>query len=216
MKNLNHDERYVSYENVIYRLAGYGIYEHKDASYPHFKIQKTEESYYTSFEEAEKRIAELVENKERTYSHWHSFMIDQVPVGVNCPPDEYQIRRTYSFDGSFVMQSYASHVEDVNGTYETCWGRDKEDILFESGQIVEVHNGCTVTLEIVVSVPGEKGDGRTSDGYSTLCRYDDNYAMYHDATDCFPVETFPVEECLQKELFDIYEKYMNTWLKKEE
>ena len=98
MKNLNHDEKYVSYENVIYRLAGYEVYEHRDASYPNFKILKTEESFYTSFEEADKRIAELVENKERTQSHWHSFMIDQVPVGVNCSPDEYQIRRTYSFE----------------------------------------------------------------------------------------------------------------------
>ena len=66
MKNLNHDERYVSYENVIYRLSGHEMIDYKDASYPHFKIQKTEESYYTSFEEAEKRIAAASHTKPLT------------------------------------------------------------------------------------------------------------------------------------------------------
>jgi hypothetical protein len=225
MKNLNNDEKYVSYENVIYRLAGYEVYEYRDASYPNFKTLKTEESFYTSFEEAEKRIAELVENKERTQSHWHSFMIDQVPVGVNCSSEAYQIRRTYSFDGSFVMQSYESHLEDVNGHFETFWGRDEKDIIFESGEIVEVHYGSHVSLEIIVRVPGDKestrewltgcdgeeGFRQTRDGYTTLSRWDDNYDMDREATDCFPAATFPVDECHQKELFEIYEKYVSAW-----
>jgi hypothetical protein len=35
--------------------------------------------------------------------------------------------------------------------------------------------------------------------------------MDREATDCFPAATFPVDECHQKELFEIYEKYVSAW-----
>ena len=224
MKNLNHDERYVSYENVIYRLSGHEMIDYKDASYPRFRTMKTEESYYTSFEEAENRIIDLVNKEENSHSHWHSFMIDQVPVGINCPPEFYQIRRTYSYDGSFVMQSYASTVDDVNGYTENFLGRDEEDITFNSGDIVEVFNGSVVTLEIIVRVPGSKenvkewlkeGAHRFRDGYTTLSRSDDNYDMDQEATDCYPANTLNLEECYKQELYEIYENFVKTYLNKE-
>ena len=224
MKNLNHDEKYVSYKKVIYRLSGHEMLDYKDASYPRFRTMKTEESYYTSFEEAENRIIDLVNKEEHAHSHWHSFFIDQVPVGVNCPPEFYQTRRTYSFDGSFVMQSYASTVDDVNGYTENFLGRDEEDITFNSGDIVEVFNGSVVTLEIIVRVPGSKetvkewlkeGAHRFRDGYTTLSRSDDNYDMDQEATDCFPAKTLNLEECYKQELYEIYENFVKTYLNKE-
>ena len=58
---------------------------------------------------------------------------------------------------------------------------------------------------------GEEGVRQTRDGYTTLSRWDDNYDMDREATDCFPAATFPVDECHQKELFEIYEKYVSAW-----
>ena len=219
-KEISRDEWYIPYEDVIYRLDGYVISDLEEASYPEFDVYHQEEFLFHTLEEAERKVAELAaENSEDRYC----FLISEVPVGVLCYHSWSQRTRTYTRDGKLFAESAASSVADKNDDYEPFYGRDKDELQFRPGDLVEVLRGDSVTLEIVYSLPldratvEERGLANrrfglcldyTDDGYTTLDG-DEGYMECHShpwIVQCFPANTLKMNEEHKKKLLNGYQK----------
>ena len=193
---------YRPYKDVIYRLDGYVISDLEEATYPEFGLFHKEEIIFHTLEEAERKIAELAEEKTEDR---YCFFIREVPVGVHCYYSYSQRIWSYTRDGKLNAVSAVSEIEDEDGNLEPFYGRDKNEHHFQPGDFVEVFRGDRVTLEIVVSLPIDKttlekrslASGRkiqldfTDDGYTTL-NGDEGYMQCHShpsIVQCFPADT---------------------------
>ena len=194
---------YRPYKDVIYRLDGYVISDLEEATYPEFELFHKEEIIFHTLEDAERKIAELVEEKTEDR---YCFFIREVPVGVHCYYSYSQRTWSYTRDGKLNAVSAASEIEDEDGNLEPFYGRDKNECHFQPGDFVEVFRGDRVSLEIVVSLPIEKttfekrslASGRkiqldfTDDGYTTL-NGDEGYMQCHShpsIVQCFSANSF--------------------------
>ena len=206
---------YRPYKDVIYRLDGYVISDLEEATYPEFELFHKEEIIFHTLEDAERKIAELVEEKTEDR---YCFFIREVPVGVHCYYSYSQRIWSYTRDGKLNAVSAVSEIEDEDGNPEPFYGRDKNEHHFQPGDFVEVFRGDRVTLEIVVSLPIDKttlekrslASGRkiqldfTDDGYTTL-NGDEGYMQCHSHPS--------VVQCFSANSFRLYTKHKNTLLK---
>ena len=215
--------RYVPYEDVIYRLDGYVIYDIDEASYPVFDVYHSEEIIFHTLEEAEKKIEELANEKSENR---YCFFVREVPLGVHCHPSQSQRIRSYTRDGKLFAESAASGIEDTNGVLEMFKGRDEDELQFRSGDLVEVFRGDCVTLEIVCSLPIDRmefekrilaGNRRllldcTDDSFVTLDG-DEGYMECHShpaIVQCFPADTLKMNEDFKKKLLNGYQKILHN------
>lgn len=204
---------YRPYKDVIYRLDGYVISDLEEATYPEFGLFHKEEIIFHTLEEAERKIAELAEEKTEDR---YCFFIREVPVGVHCYYSYSQRIWSYTRDGKLNAVSAVSEIEDEDGNLEPFYGRDKNEHHFQPGDFVEVFRGDRVTLEIVVSLPIDKttlekrslASGRkiqldfTDDGYTTL-NGDEGYMQCHShpsIVQCFPATSFIANNIQKKNL----------------
>jgi hypothetical protein len=219
MKN----DRYIPYEDVIYRLDGYVIYDIDEASYPVFDVYHNEEIMFRTLEEAERKIEELANEKSENR---YCFFVREVPLGVHCDPLQSQRIRSYTRDGKLFAESAASGIEDINGVLEMFKGRDEDELQFRSGDLVEVFRGDCVTLEIVYSLPIDRmefekrilaGNRRllldcTDDSFVTLDG-DEGYMECHShpaIVQCFPADTLKMNEDFKKKLLNGYQKILHN------
>ena len=205
---------YTPYTEVVYRLTGYMISEGHNATYPKFKIHDSETSIHASLESAQKRMHSITEQKDDESYMWHSFIIDEIPLGVSCGMYEYQKRWSYTSDGTFVAESACSLIDDVNRNYERFQGRYIKDCLFMPGDIVEVKSHCWASLAIIQALPAiiEEGDEEDrvihgNDVYYILDFADPDYAMECEVVDCLPARTLPLDEEVKSKLEEIYKNY---------
>ena len=218
MKN----DRYIPYEDVIYRLDGYVIYDIDEASYPVFDVYHNEEIMFHTLEEAERKIEELANEKSENR---YCFFVCEVPLGVHCYHSQSQRIRSYTRDGKLFAESAASGIEDTNGVLEMFNGRDEDELQFRSGDLVEVFRGDCVTLEIVCSLPIDRmefekrilaGNRRllldyTDDSFVTLDG-DEGYMECHShpsVVQCFPANTLKMNEDFKKKLLNGYQKLVH-------
>jgi hypothetical protein len=208
---------YIPYNDVIYRLDGYVISDIDEATYPEFDLFHKESIIFHTLEEAEKKIAELVnENSEDRYC----FFVREIPVGVDCYYSWAQQTRSYTRDGKLYAVSAVSEIEDENEVLQQFYGRDKGECHFQPGDFVEVFRGDRVTLEIVISSPVDResfqkkclASGRvikldfTDDGYTTLCG-DDGYMQCHShpsVVQCFPANSYFLDSKQRDKLLNGY------------
>ena len=210
---------YRLYKDVIYRLDGYVISDLEEATYPEFGLFHKEEIIFHTLEEAERKIAELAEEKSEDR---YCFFIREVPVGVHCYYSYSQRIWSYTRDGKLNAVSAASEIEDEDGNLEPFYGRDKNECHFQPGDFVEVFRGDRVTLEIVVSLPIDKttlekrslASGRkiqldfTDDGYTTL-NGDEGYMQCHShpsIVQCFSANSFIMNSTQKDSLLNGYYK----------
>ena len=215
--------RYVPYEDVIYRLDGYVIYDIDEASYPVFDVYHNEEIMFHTLEEAERKIEELANEKSENR---YCFFVREVPLGVHCYHSQSQRIRSYTRDGKLFAESAASGIEDTNGVLEMFNGRDEDELQFRSGDLVEVFRGDCVTLEIVYSLPIDRtevikrilaGNRRllldcTDDSFVTLDG-DEGYMECHShpaIVQCFPADTLKMNEDFKKKLLNGYQKILHN------
>lgn len=215
--------RYVPYEDVIYRLDGYVIYDIDEASYPVFDVYHNEEIMFRTLEEAERKIEELANEKSENR---YCFFVREVPLGVHCYHSQSQRIRSYTRDGKLFAESAASGIEDTNGVLEMFNGRDEDELQFRSGDLVEVFRGDCVTLEIVCSLPIDRtevikrilaGNRRllldcTDDSFVTLDG-DEGYMECHShpaIVQCFPADTLKMNEDFKKKLLNGYQKILHN------
>lgn len=215
--------RYVPYEDVIYRLDGYVIYDIDEASYPVFDVYHNEEIMFRTLEEAERKIEELANEKSENR---YCFFVCEVPLGVHCYHSQSQRIRSYTRDGKLFAESAASGIEDTNGVLEMFNGRDEDELQFRSGDLVEVFRGDCVTLEIVCSLPIDRtevikrilaGNRRllldyTDDSFVTLDG-DEGYMECHShpaIVQCFPADTLKMNEDFKKKLLNGYQKILHN------
>lgn len=215
--------RYVPYEDVIYRLDGYVIYDIDEASYPVFDVYHNEEIMFRTLEEAERKIEELANEKSENR---YCFFVCEVPLGVHCYHSQSQRIRSYTRDGKLFAESAASGIEDTNGVLEMFQGRDEDELQFRSGDLVEVFRGDCVTLEIVCSLPIDRtevikrilaGNRRllldyTDDSFVTLDG-DEGYMECHShpaIVQCFPADTLKMNEDFKKKLLNGYQKILHN------
>ena len=219
MKN----DRYIPYEDVIYRLDGYVIYDIEEASYPVFDVYHNEEIMFHTLEEAERKIEELANEKSENR---YCFFVCEVPLGVHCYPSQSQRIRSYTRDGKLFAESAASGIEDTNGVLEMFKGRDEDELQFRSGDLVEVFRGDCVTLEIVCSLPIDRTEvikrilssnrrlllDCTDDSFVTLDG-DEGYMECHShpaIVQCFPADTLKMNEDFKKKLLNGYQKILHN------
>ena len=215
--------RYVPYEDVIYRLDGYVIYDIDEASYPVFDVYHNEEIMFHTLEEAERKIEELANEKSENR---YCFFVCEVPLGVHCYHSQSQRIRSYTRDGKLFEESAASGIEDINGVLEMFNGRDEDELQFRPGDLVEVFRGDCVTLEIVCSLPIDRmefekrilaGNRRllldcTDDSFVTLDG-DEGYMECHShpaIVQCFPADTLKMNEDFKKKLLNGYQKILHN------
>ena len=206
---------YTPYTEVVYRLTGYMISEGRNATYPLFKIHDSETSIHASLESAQKRMNSIIEQKDNGSHIWHSFIIDEIPLGVSCGMYEYQKRWSYTSDGTFVAESACSLIDDADRNYDHFQGRYSKDLLFKPGDIVEVKSHCWASLGIIQALPaiieeGEEDDRVIyggNDVYYILDFADPDYAMEREVVDCLPARTLPLDEEVKARLEEIYRNY---------
>ena len=143
-------DRYIPYDDVIYRLRGYVIADLEEAVYPEFEGCLQEEVLFHTLQEAEAKVGELamVRAKDR-----YCFFIHEIPVGVQCTSTYAQSIRSYTSDGKLFARSAASSIEDKNGQLEIFLGRDDSECPLHPGDLVEVFHGDYVSLEVIHSLP---------------------------------------------------------------
>ena len=212
-QEMNHT--YTPYKEVVYRLTGYMISEGRNATYPTFKIHDAETSIHASLESAQKRMHSITEQKDDESYMWHSFIIDEIPLGVSCGMYEYQKRWSYTSDGTFVAESACSLIDDADRNYDRFHGRYSKDCLFKPGDIVEVKSHYWASLAIIQALPAiiEEGDKDDrviyggNDVYYILYFADPDYAMEREVVDCLPARTLPLDEEVKARLEEIYRNY---------
>ena len=220
--------QYEPYEDVVYRLTGYGISNEYAATYPRFNIFKAEESIHMTLDEAERRIRQLSdESVSPQKTRWQSFLISEVPIGVHCTCQmDGQRCRSYSCRGEFIAQTKVSSIPDRYGNREIYWGREPQECRFKAGDIVEVVCGDQVSLEIIWRLPfGLKyASSRmpktkpekpmsfhlddTDDNYTTV-NPDGGYPDKTNVISCYPATTLPLDESIITRLRKAYEDCCN-------
>ena len=213
---------YTPYTDLIYRLDGYIISDIQEATYPEFEIFHKEAIIFHTLEDAEEKIAALVNEKTEDR---YCFFVREIPVGVHCYYSYSQRTWSYTRDGKLNAVSAVSEIEDEDGNLEPFYGRDKNECHFQPGNFVEVFRGDRVTLEIVVSLPIDKttlekrslASGRkiqldfTDDGYTTL-NGDEGYMQCHShpsIVQCFPANTFVLNSKSKDKLLNGYYELIN-------
>ncbi len=209
---------YTHYKKVVYRLTGYTVDEGKNATYPTFKRHSSESSIHENFEDAKQRLLSIINNEDSDIFIWHSFIIDEVPFGVNCMTSGFQKRWVYDSEGAFVAESACSRLDDADGNWDLFKGRDEKDCIFKPGDVVEVISTNWSSLAIIYATPitkeeYNKNPGRynfAGDEYLILNFTHDNYPIEAEVIDCFPAKTLPMNEETKARLEEIYRDYKHT------
>lgn len=150
--------------DVLYQLEAICYQNKAYARYPRFKIDRHIRGYFHSWEEAEKRIQELVnEDKQNVAEYdfsyeYYGFEVREVPFDCNLESQyDAQCIRTYADDGEFLHETLASNIS-INDNLGTFVGRLNELCRFNVGDLVEVCVGDRVSLQIVYAQPPTPND----------------------------------------------------------
>lgn len=128
--------------NWLYRLTHETLRDNYE--YPEFRIHPTRYMFY-SFDEAEKYMREklaFLNERNDTYR----FLIEQIPIGER--ENETGAAWVYSHEGKIIDIS-TTIIKDGEYPQSCFFGRSKERIRFQEGDIVEIVEGDTVHLAIV-------------------------------------------------------------------
>lgn len=135
-------DRQPSFEgNWVYRLTHSTLWS--DYEYPEFRIHNIRYTFL-SLQEAEKYMRERLIPENERYDTYR-FLVEQVPIGE--AENLIGAAWVYDKDGSLVETSTTSCKGDFPDS--SFFGRSKEYIRFQEGDIVEVVDGDTVHLAIV-------------------------------------------------------------------
>ena len=217
--------QYAPYEDVVYRLTGYYAYQDNNATYPRFDVRCQEESIHRAFEAAHQRMLSLVDPNNNKYNIvWQSFYISEVPIGINCDHRiEGQNCHLYDGKGEFVAETKVSSVPDHLGNREIYWGREREDIKFDIGDVVEVRWRDHVELHMIWDLPFDESHARarmpkekpdeampfhlddSDDCYITVNLRDD-YPDHVNVMSCSPATTLPLDETIVTRLKEVFDR----------
>lgn len=125
----------------VYRLTHSTLWG--DYEYPEFRIHNIR-YLFLSLKEAEKYIRERLVPETERYDTYR-FLIEQVPIG----DAENLIGAAWVYDKEGSLVETATTVCKGEYPYSSFFGRSKERIRFQEGDIVEVVNGDNVHLAIV-------------------------------------------------------------------
>ncbi|MBR5470408.1 MAG: hypothetical protein IKU78_08075 [Paludibacteraceae bacterium] len=166
--------------DVLYQLEAIYYQNKAYARYPRFKIDRGVRGYFHSWEEAEKRIQELVnEDKQNVAEYdfsyeYYGFEVREVPFDCNLESEyDAQCIRTYADDGEFLHETLTSNIS-INGNSETFVGRPNELCRFKVGDLVEVCGHDMVSLQIVYAQPPTPSD------LIKICQRSRNYVLSED------------------------------------
>lgn len=143
---------YKPYQDVIYLMTGYLVSDVYEPRYPQFDIYLNESILFHTLEETERKIAELIKN-EQLQNERACFFVYEIPIGINCYPEQGQKVRSYTANGELNSESMVSGLEDCNGHMAVFPGRDENDCKFAIGDRVAVFNGDHFSLETVYALP---------------------------------------------------------------
>ncbi|MEE0235272.1 MAG: hypothetical protein UD961_03825 [Bacteroidales bacterium] len=145
-------KEYKPYTDVMYLMRGYLISDIYEPRFPQFDIFVNENILFKTLEEAERKIEELAQDEELKKER-ACFFIHEVPIGVNCYPEQGQKIRSYDAYGELNAESMISALEDCNGDTEVFPGRDKAECKFSVGDKVAVFWGDHFSFETVHALP---------------------------------------------------------------
>lgn len=159
------NSRYERSTDVLYRLTAIYYENKRYARYPRFKVWKHTYGYFHTLEGAEELMRKQVD-KRKSFAeddigfHYYGFMIDEIPFGQKLGSiyDSY-CTRTYLEDGTFFASTKVSNIQSADVSYYYCRGfepfkgRSEDECNFTAGDLVEVFDGDTVSLQIVYSPP---------------------------------------------------------------
>ena len=151
-------------EDVIFKLTVW-CYETLQPRYPEFKIRDAIHFYFKTLEEAQKKIPALVRSlkeernaapagRKSNYLLPYCFVVDEIPLGHTLYwRDAVQAWWVYDKKGKLVVNSLVSELDNEVLGLEPFFGRFPEMCPVKKGDIVEVVDGNTVSLEIVCALP---------------------------------------------------------------
>jgi hypothetical protein len=201
----------------IFELINLEYSTDKRPKYPEFDVCRVSVGYFSSLEKAEQQLHETKVQKYKFFG----FLIKEYPLDVRSFHYSCISKRSYLPDGSLLDESIVSEIVKASGGLEEFFGRPTNKVHFKIGDLVEVLNGDTVTLEIVGNLPRSPDEvqylkGKIfPDSPFHLDFIDDYYYVfnqygrhsYPEPVTLFPVR-FKVREQLRKKLFsDEYYSY---------
>ena len=202
-------------KKTIFRLIQIEYFDEKPR-YPLFKVRCVTVGYFSILEKAEQAMKKNAAGEGYIEPHQlFGFLIEEYTLDKSVYFN-LESKRSYLPDGSLWDECLLSQVENIVGDLEQFLGRPADKMRFSVGDLVEVLQNETVTLEIVAGLPftpeelqKKLEDGRkNSPDYSFRLDYsDDSYYTLdkdgehsHPAPVCmFPVR-FKVSEKLSVKL----------------
>ena len=143
-------KEYQSYKDVMYLMTGYRVSDTDEPRFPQFDIFVNENILFKTLEEAERKIEELALSEELKKER-ACFFVHEVPIGVNCYPEQGLKIRSYDAYGELNAESMVSDLEDSNGNLEVFPGRD--ECRFSVGDKVAVFWGDHFSFETIYALP---------------------------------------------------------------
>lgn len=145
-------------------------------TYPEFRLCRAKYLFY-SHEEAVRYMREKLVGKDRRHETYR-FLISQIPVGEK----EYMHGAQWLYDYQGNLLDYSVTLPIRYGNYPDCtfFGRSREHVRFQKGDIVEVVSGDTVNLAIVGA------EGPAVEWFWDLYLESNDYGYpYDDSDDCY-------------------------------
>ncbi len=143
----------------------------KRSKYPIFDICDPMVVYADTLHSAEQHIARIVAENSGNERQIYCFRLLEKPFGSEFPRYDSLSERVYSPAGEKIDECLYSQIEP----FENFTGRSPENIRFKLGDIVEVMQGGTVELNIVVGLP------KTPEKIEEALKYNrDDYLKYRE------------------------------------
>lgn len=166
MKEIPKRSRFKRSTNVLYKLIAIYYENKRYARYPRFKVFRETYGYFHKLEEAEELMRKQVAKHKKNWTdddyvyHYYGWMICEIPFNQKVfSIYDTQRTRTYLDDGTFFTETKVSRMRSTDKScyhchgYEPFKGRREDECRFRVGDLVEVYEGDTVTLQIVYSTP---------------------------------------------------------------